>query len=431
MIDVLKEILEFINKPKQDISSGDIYIVKIVIISLIIYIIYKMIKQKKSHIASNILINKASIVSYALDLKQKVKTDTFFNKYKEHLRDMLNLTTNYLGELKIFSYSTWKKHFIFSLIYTLLFFYFSSLFGANGNLLNEDFFYNKNTTYSFATLLSNIIIILFVVTNAKVLKIKNYFISIIISLILAFVIIKVGVVAVLLILLLAYLLELVHNELYIFFGIKLNVFRIIVVLFIVITFYTLVYGFSYSSIFFFIFFIILPFINSIFDYISMYFSRNFAYKILKTQKKWKIFADLLIDTAIAIVLLYLLAICLFYILYYFNYFISDEKFKIPIEYYKITLMNNPFNKDVLWITFMLASTLIPTAVHLSLAAYSLLALYVTKPYLKKVINDMMELSKESSNNYKKYLIAKELAIYELAPLIFTFVCIAFLIVIFL
>jgi len=171
-------------------------------------------------------------------------------------------------------------------------------------------------------------------------------------------------------------------------------------------------GVNPNTILYLLFFLILPFINSIFDYLSMYFSRFFAYKILDTHKKWKVFLDVILDTLIAIALLIALATTLFYVLEYTNGFIDDEKLKIPIDFYKTELLTNPFSKDVLWITLMFASTLIPTLAHLLMGLYSLIALYVVKPHLQKLADALIDLNKNDENSYKKHLIAKELVLHE-------------------
>ena len=142
----------------------------------------------------------------------------------------------------------------------------------------------------------------------------------------------------------------------------------------------------------------------------MYFSRLFAYKILHTHKKWKVFVDIIVDTFIAIALLVALATTLFYVLEYANGFIDDEKLKIPVEFYKTVFLANPFSQDILWITLMFASTLIPTIAHLVMGLYSLLALYVVKPHLEKLADELIDLNKDDT--YSKHRIAGELVRHE-------------------
>ena len=163
----------------------------------------------------------------------------------------------------------------------------------------------------------------------------------------------------------------------------------------------------------------------------MYFSRLFAEKILKTNSKWKVFVDIVIDLAIALALLFALALTLFYTLEYANSFISDEKLLIPIEAYKTQLLSNPFDKEVLWITLMFFSTLIPTFAHILLGLYSLLALRVIKPHLSKLVDKLNSLTDNDPNNFKKHLMAKELAVYELTGMLKVYMLIGVAILLFL
>jgi hypothetical protein len=150
----------------------------------------------------------------------------------------------------------------------------------------------------------------------------------------------------------------------------------------------------------------------------MYVSRFFAYKILHTNSKIKIFFDAILDLIVAIILLYLLAQTLFSIVEYTNiYFIQDKALFIPIESYKTQLLVNPFQKDILWITLMFISTLIPTILHLFLATYALLAYWITKPHLHSLSTQLIDLQPNDKNYLKKEKIANKLVLYRLSSLL--------------
>ena len=345
----------------------------LVAFGIFIHFIKQQIQEESRYIASNILNNEASINSYASDLEKKVKPDTYF--YKEYLHSTLDFVEKHLGKLKLFSYKTWEKHVTYSLIYSVFFFYLIWLFGGSGTIGTLNLFPNENRLIVSLFLIFEIITLYF--TFYKTEQVIN-FLSRYVPLFSQ--------------------LSNTWKEILVVVGVGVVVVGGVVV--------------NPTTILYLLFFLILPFINSIFDYLSMYFSRFFAYKILDTHKKWKVFLDVILDTLIAIALLIALATTLFYVLEYTNGLLADEKLKIPIEFYKTELLTNPFSKDVLWITLMFASTLIPTLAHLLMGLYSLLALYVVKPHLQKLADALIDLSKDDENSYKKHLIAKELVLHE-------------------
>ncbi|RUM67984.1 MAG: hypothetical protein DSZ06_00005, partial [Sulfurospirillum sp.] len=165
----------------------------------------------------------------------------------------------------------------------------------------------------------------------------------------------------------------------------------------------------------FLFFILLPFINAIFDYISMYFSRLYAENILKTTSKFKIFWELILDAIIAVVLLFSLAYTLYHGLDFVNNnVIKDKELFIPIEYYKKQILHNPLHKDVLWITMMFFSTIIPTLLHMFLAIYAFIGTIMTKPHIHELVNNLNLLKPNDPNYLKKEEVALGLARVRLA-----------------
>ena len=114
----------------------------LVAFGIFIHFIKQQIQEESRYIASNILNNEASINSYASDLEKKVKPDTYF--YKEYLHSTLDFVEKHLGKLKLFSYKTWEKHFTYSLIYSVFFFYLIWLFGGSGTIGTLNFFPNEN-----------------------------------------------------------------------------------------------------------------------------------------------------------------------------------------------------------------------------------------------------------------------------------------------
>ena len=391
-----------------------------------LWFIKNELKEKQQFIVDNLLTTIESTSSYADSIQKNIKPDTFL--YKTYLQKTLNFLNKYLGDLKVFSFSTGEKHFTYSLIYSFFFFYITWIFGSSGNIGNLNYLSDENqSSYSLYLIFMSIstyylliiqrqkiqtFLITFVPNLSKLNKNKQ---DIILYSILVLIILDIGGL-IGLGLIAIYVIVLVKIQLIkeLNYEIKLIIFGILL---IKVLLNILLYAQLNENILSLLFFFILPFINSIFDYISMYFSRLFAQKILKTNSKWEVFIDIIIDTVIAITLLFGLAFTLFYTLEYANSLITDEKLLIPIEAYKTQLLSNPFNKEVLWITLMFFSTLIPTLAHLVLGLYSLIALRVIKPHLEKVVNELNSLKDNDPNSFKKYLIAKELAVYELSRML--------------
>jgi len=383
------------------------------------------LKDKQQFIVENLLTTIESTSSYADHIQKDIKPDTFL--YKTYLQKTLNFLDKYLEEIKRISFSTWNKHFTYSFIYSFFFFYISWLLGASGDIGNLTLIEDENRLIISFFIFFEIITSFLLFTRLQEIqtflrkkipyfsRLNNWQILIIVAIgIIGIVLIgkvitmglKVGVVAEVILMITVVGVILSKEE--------IGIMKIVIIGTIIVFILNRI---NSTTILYLLFFLILPFINSIFDYISMYYSRLFAQKILKTDSKLKVFFDIIIDSIIAIVLLFGLAFTLFYTLEYANSLITDEKLLIPIEAYKMQLLNNPFDKEVLWITLMFFSTLIPTLAHLVLGLYSLIALRVIKPHLEKVVNELNSLKDNDPNSFKKYLIAKELAVYELSRML--------------
>jgi len=395
--------------PPEFILGG--IISSIIMFFTFLHFIKKELKEQEKFIVNNLLTSIESTSNYAIDIQNTIKADTFL--YREYLNNTLNFLDRHLGNLKRFHVTTWEKHFTYSLIYSFFFFYAIWFFGGDGKIGTYQFIPDSNRF--LLTLFFILEITFYYYLQKKVFPItmtysnKVFILISIISITVIFIlgitigrIIIIGTLVGVMILLLKEGILLIRIARFHFLllvsvgilGITLNVFS------------------DYMSYFLFLF--ILPLINSIFDYVSTYISRFFAYKILNTHSKGKVLIDIFLDLIIAIILFIGLAFTLFYTLEYFNGFIENKELLIPLNRYKDLLFYNPFNKEVLWITLMFLSTLIPTLIHFVLGLYSILALHTIKPHLSKTINHMNQLQDNDPNTYKKYQIAKQLAIYELS-----------------
>jgi hypothetical protein len=410
-----------------------------------LWFIKNELKEKQQFIVDNLLTTIESTSSYADHIQKNIKPDTFL--YKTYLQKTLNFLNKYLGELKVFSFSTWEKHFTYSLLYSFFFFYIIWLFGGSGNIGNLIFLANENRISTSLYFIFVIITLYLLFTREEQIqnfltkkipyffKLSNNWKKIIILVagiiiggivgIIGLIIGLIGVIGVVVgVIIIGVGAGILGGEIII--GGTLG----IVLLGVILVGTLLIFnGINSANILYLLFFLMLPFINSIFDYISMYYSRLFAQKILKTDSKWEVFVDIIIDLAIALVLLFGLAFTFFYTLEYTNSFITDEKLLIPIEAYTRQLLSNPFDKEVLWIMLMFFSTLIPTLAHLVLGLYSLLALRVIKPHLGKVVDKLNSLKDNDPNSFKKYLIAKELAVYALSRMLNVYMIIGLSIII--
>lgn len=374
------------------------------------------LKTEKDEIIEKHLINNETINSYVQRLKTKTKHHP--SLYKTLLENILNILSKLLGKLKIFSLQGFEKHLTYSFIYSLSFFYLAWLIGGDGRVGSHQLFPNENK------IIVSLLLIFEIILFYSVIKYNNTIIyylgkktsfcsdtwiellfSVIIWGLIAIIAIGGGItvatigIGVSIVLLLGIIASIAGIGLILLLG-----------------FIELI-G-SSGLIIYFLFFLLLPFINAIFDYISMYFSRFFAQKILETTSKLKIFFDALLDLVIAIALLYLLAETLYFILDLTNvYLIKNKVMFIPIDYYREQILLNPFHTDIVWITLMFISTLIPTILHMFLATYALLAYFVTKPHLHDLVAKLNDLKPNDPDYLKKEEVAKGLARYRLADMI--------------
>jgi hypothetical protein len=375
------------------------------------------LKTEKDEIIDRHLINDETINSYVQRLE--TKTQHHPSLYKTLLHNVLNRLSNLLGELKIFSLQGFDKHLNYSVIYSLFFFYLIWLFGGSGIIGTHELLPN-NTRITITLFLLFVIvcvypiakyeqeIILFLRKKIPTLShisnawIETLFWAIAIGLIVV-VGIGIGIGGVVRGVAIGLIVVVGRG------GGLLGVIGLVIIG---------VGSINSGIISYLLFFLFLPFINAIFDYISMYFSRFFAQQILKTNSKLKIFVDALLDLIIAIILLYLLAETLYFVLNLANvYLIKDETMFIPIDPYKEQILLNPFHQDILWITFMLISTLIPTILHMFLATYALLAYFVTKPHLHELVTKLNDLKPNDPNYLKKEEVAEGLVRYRLSGMI--------------
>jgi hypothetical protein len=433
MIDILKA---FIN----DFTVTEYVLFLIgVILSFVGLIKYtsNQLKTEKNEIIEKHLITQETIDHYV----RKINNETTSNPsiYKQLLNSILNYLDNFFGELKLFSLEASSKHYLLSLIYSFFFFYFAWLLGGDSKIGELTVFNNNNRIIVSLILLFEIVCIyLFfkyidkimdyiankITLNSKYNILLDTLLSLVVSL--SLVLLLIGVARVLV----GVGIGVVLGALGIGVGVSLKVIKrleggvvvkqVLELVFKLLVFAELIimYKISSDGILIVLFFLFLPFINSIFDYISMYASRYFAKQILKTNSKIKIFVDAILDLVVAVVLLYLLALTLYMVLDAANlYILKDSTYHIPIESYKAKLIANPFSKDVLWITLMFFSTLIPTIIHLYLATYALLAYFITKPHLHELVSKLKTLKPNDPDYLLREDIAKKLVSYRLAGMI--------------
>lgn len=408
------------------------------------------LKEEKNEIIEKHIFTKESINAYIKDIDNQIHYNP--SLYKLLLFDVLDFLNKYLGDLKLFSFKSFSKHYVISFIYSFLFFYFGWLVGANGEIGTLRFIENiEDRSFITFLIIIELIIVYILIRNLKKIKIytslneKNIsllfnFILIVNLIVFSFIygvyfgliifisfgifgivilitislretvspfskvlMIGLGVIAVVGLLLMAWYHSIMFIEIILKEDLVIN---------------SQVIGITETSVVVFLFAIVLPFINAIFDYVSMYFSRFFAHEILKTYSKFKIFLDALLDLIVAVILFYLLAETLFYVVDLTNvYLIKEKALFVPIETYKTQLLVNPFNKDVLWITLMFISTLIPTFLHLFLATYTLMAYWLTKPHLHYLVEELNNLKPNDPDYFKKDKIAKHLVSYRLGSMI--------------
>ena len=443
-------MLEIIKQFVNDFSVTE-YVGAIIGLLVTIATFYNFIsnrlKEEKNEIIEKHIITTESINSYINDINNQLYYQPSI--YKSLLHNILDFLTKNLGELKVFSFNSFSKHYVISFIYSFFFFYFVWLLGGNGQIGSLKFIDNiyDRSFITFFIIIETLIVYILI----KKIKIytflnekgKSLFLNflLIINIILFSLIYGVhfGIIIFISFAILGTItlittslketVPLLNKVLMIGFGIIVVLGLLLVTWLISIMLIGVILkedlavnlqiiGITETNIVIFLFALILPFINAIFDYISMYFSRFFAYKILKTHSKLKIILDALLDLIVAIILLYLLAVTLFYVVDLINiYFIKEKALFIPIETYKAQLLANPFNKDILWVTLMFISTLVPTILHLFLATYSILAYWFTKPHLHDLVAQLSNLKPNDPNYLKKENTAKGLVSYRLASII--------------
>jgi len=381
------------------------------------------LNEKKKEFMENILISKSSVNSFQNEIKEQLNHTP--NLYKEELQRVLGFLDKHLEKLTLFSTKAFDKYLTFSLIYSFLFFYLVWLFGGSSQIGTHLLIPNENRLITTCFLIFEIILIrnYFPMNKANNFLIMNssYFSHLSHGL-QVFLILLEGMMALLVSGIFSFSIlaivthdntTLIVSMLGIVGTITIGI-KIIKIIMIVIIISVLLNGFNSLSILYLLFFLILPFANAIFDYLSMLTSRYFAQKILyKHTKKLDIFLDIFWDLLVATILFVTLAFSLYYIIDFSNiYLIKDEALFIPIEYYKdLLLSGNLLHPDVLWITLMFVSTLIPTFIHLYLFVYSLMAFVIVKPHLHQIVEELEELDLE--NHHKKELVAYKLADYRL------------------
>lgn len=400
--------------------------------------VHKHLNDEKIFVMDKILVNDESITSY----KNKIEQSLLYkpSRYKEKLQKVLSYIDNIFGKLEIFSFKAIERLIIFSIIYSFLFFYLVWLFGGEGKigelqLITND---NKLTVTLYLIFQITILYLLFQYLNPiENLIIKhlslissNHFsknvvgilgpvvgIVVIVFVLVVVVVIGIGVGVI--------GIEVIEGEggvvgvVGIILGIVLGIGGGVGVGVIGIGVIGVVLGAGEggivlsNNILYLLFFLILPLFNTIFDYSSMYFSRYYSQKIIESQYKWQIFLDLFIDLIIGIILFVGLALTLFYTLEFSNlYFSKDKALFIPIEHYKtLFCAYDFFHKDILWITLMFTSTLLPTFLHLGLALYSLVQFILVKPHLHNIVQQLSTLTE--TNNFEKEKIAYALSLHRL------------------
>ena len=372
------------------------------------------LNDKKKEFMEKILITDKSVQSFKYEIKEKLTQNP--SLYRTELKRVLNFLDKHLGGLKLFSFQAFDKHLIFSFLYSFSFFYLVCFFNDNVTIGIHQIILNENKLKISLYLIFEISIIYLSIISIPYIRKRNIpFFSklnylIVYTIILISIIILVGVKIVGLKLSLAILGMIIAVSI----SKKGALFlKEIVLIFGILGLIEIELHEYDRSIFYILFLLILPLINTIFDYLSMIASRYYAQKILNTHKKLTIFIDILLDTFIASLLLITLAFTLYHVIDFTNiYLIKDEALFIPIEHYKqLMFSRNILHPDVLWITLMFVSTLIPTFIHLYLFVYSLMGFVIAKPHLHQLVKDLEEL--DLDNHHKKEQVAYALADYRL------------------
>ena len=138
-----------------------------------------------------------------------------------------------------------------------------------------------------------------------------------------------------------------------------------------------------------LFLFLVPLINAYFDFVSMRFSRFFALKAFRQNSFKQILTEIVFDLCIALFLLLLLLVSLSCIFSLFNhgYFIATGT-KQSFAYLFESTMQDPFGKGA-FLTLMIFTTLIPTAIHIGIGLLALSMSFV-KANIKQIKNETLE-----------------------------------------
>jgi len=423
---VLEIFINILKSFTNDFSTPEIiaYIVGIFIALIGLYnYAKKELKEEEKKILEIHFSSKETVDGYLKDIRKKLPLKNP-SLYKIYLKQILDVLDKFFGKLKIVNYRSFKHIFLLSYIYSSLFFILGWFLGGSSTIGNTQILFDHiNPIHRISMLLSfiltaisiyfiikykhlekihqktfgKIFILLIKITGGQqqerldhtVMFIGMTFYMVYFWMLVGLFGIPLGrdgggdffIIIIILLSIYAFILYipiiiliLLRSIIYFWSEKSLLILEIFLMLLLIIILLSLLYLFGYQgTIIAFIFLIILPFINTFFDYISVYFSRLFAKKIYETDSSIKIFVDIIFDLLIALMLLYGLAWSFLYILDFVNmYLIKNQELMIPLEVYKNSLVNNPFSQDVLWITLMFLSTLIPTFLHFCLFLYAVI-----------------------------------------------------------
>jgi len=257
------------------------YIAGLTLAIIALYLFIERRIKTKAETIKGYIDNPADIDKYIEDLKPQVKIER--STYKTFLKKVLLRLDNILGKRQVFSYKAFKRHLIYSLLYSFFFFYVVWLFGGEGKVGEFAFMEKSDRLWTTLLLVFEIIFVYHYLTNEKRIvkfiktkipymsRLNDYYwseILLVVGLIAAIGATIVGVVGVVGVAI-AIVAAIVAGA-----GAGAGAGLIVVLL-------VVKGGVNTLAIIYLLFFLILPFINAIFDYISMYASRYFAKRILK------------------------------------------------------------------------------------------------------------------------------------------------------
>ena len=130
-----------------------------------------------------------------------------------------------------------------------------------------------------------------------------------------------------------------------------------------------------------LFWLLLPALNALLDWFSWWISRSLGHRILLTKNLWlTIPAHALINLVAAVALLAVLTITLVTTLEGFNLWAASHGSAPPLALEGLidTVREKPFGAEGAWITLMLLSTLLPTALHLGMLFMGFAAIHEPK-----------------------------------------------------